>query len=378
MIDYNKIPRLKQLVAFRQNDNADYPLLEPDLLESNKSQIVVQDLHDLLTLENLYHCTQRKQNILDSAVISKKLREKVNASCKAVIQNTIIRKISEEKTQNVIQEYVVHSSSGNRRDEVVKSGRFVGYEVKQLPVSGVAVNIPKIGLQLSQAQTVKMYVFHASQYEPVQTFDLVYDRAKSMQFFDVDILLSHENSSRFQSDYDDFYIGYFEDEITGNAIYRNIGTTFSTCNCNNNIDKMRFVSNYARARPISVSSADLDGTNLFDISGLGYGGVTFGLNLNIQAVCDFTEYIDANASRFSTFIAQQVKVDFLSMIAYSTENSGISEKLINRAMFALRGEHGNSEAKELERMIKAFTFDLSNMNSPCFGMNHGGVKVSSY
>lgn len=371
MVDFNNLSKIESIVKFNQTEDPSYPSLEADLIASANTPIIFQELHPLLTIKNIYHAIAYENNTIDSSVLSRKLREAVKGSIKSALQNTIISQIANEDKKSLLESYKIHDSVGDMRSEVFKRNRFVGYRIEVSPNKGVKTIARRLGLQLSEAQELNIYCFHPSSAQPLTVQAVDYTTARKLQWFDINIEMSPD-----EYDYDYFYIGYFERDLVGNAIYREIGSVRSGCNCRSK-EMARFDSKFAKALSISVEEGSLSLYESFDNASASIQSLNFGLNLELDTVCELNRMVNENSNIFAIYIRKQITVDFLRILAFSVENSGISQRLKNEATFALRGENGNGLEKDLDNTYKAFSYDLSYLDSPCFGSQSGGVSINS-
>jgi hypothetical protein len=180
-----------------------------------------------------------------------------------------------------------------------------------------------------------------------------------------------------------FYLGYFEDDITGQAISREVDFCQEPCKgCiseSYNRFSYEYRNRYMKVTPCSFDAAYINSTNLPDMDGVAYHcSNNFGLNLSLSVRCDFTEILTNNRLMFSEPLQMQVGVDVLNLLAFNTRNNGISEQLKSSAYVALKGEPANGVLGLEERLaakIKGLELDLSDIEAPCLARKGGGIKI---
>jgi len=207
-------------------------------------------------------------------------------------------------TKSLYDQVMVFEGSGSMAETVINESRFVGLKVTPGKFNAVAVKLNYIGLQFTQPQTdLKIYVFHSSQIDPVETITMSTTKtAKGFQWIELtDIMLYYSNID--QSTVTDqvdaggcYFVGYFQDDITGQAIDKQWDYTKDPCGDCNKDEYNRWAYNiynkFSRVEPFYVESDDQNGLLMWDIEHTQYPRIgNFGMNLNISVMCDMTDII---------------------------------------------------------------------------------------
>lgn len=413
---------LKEQVGFRQTENPEYAYIDEALTVSS-SGLYVNDFHPLLSNENLdslakdykgfiypvytivepykkghrvnyagnIYLSLQNNNLNHTPDVSPlwwtkidplsfMLEERRAAAIGKVISATMQQKKLAGTTKAIFENVRFFEGAGRFQNKEIKLGRFVFFEIKLKRQIGLTAVIDKIGLQLDTAQMLDIYLFHSSSLDPLKTFELNIDAPVSFSWKAIsDCILSYLSDNHDAGG--SFYLGYFEDDLTGQAIIKD-GFDFSAkpcASCNSrNYAYYNIWNQFFEIHPGYVQAADLNGVQLWDIEKNRYVYSTnWGMNLNFSVKCDLTNIFCSQKEIFADAIYKQTAVDLLELIAYSVRNNAIAEKTRSLALFALDNrENGSVGArKELQNAINALSFDFSDLNSSCLPCNQSkGVR----
>ena len=181
-----------------------------------------------------------------------------------------------------------------------------------------------------------------------------------------------------------WYIGYFEDDITGQAINRDIDLVSEPCGTCLKDAYNRFSWEMRRRffemTPIAIDFKYLNGVSLPDMDGVTYtSNVNWGLNLSITAHCDLTDFFVDNKTIFLRALWKQMAHDVIRQIAFSTRMDGAMQTLRSDAYIELKGDptrpYKSGLEYELTKEYEALNISTADINSPCFGKKNKGIKV---
>lgn len=373
----------KGLVGFIQPYDPAYPQIDEALLASS-SGIRVPHLHPLVSMENIYN-TAPEFDLYDYApataqTLSTWLADKYDAAVRDLFADLIRYKRLEESNRQLIESLMLFDGVGSYSDRIIKRGRFCYLEVVTNKQQGLTVTIDRIGLQLDQAQALTLYVFHSSQVEPVQTVPLQVTKAGSFQWHTVNITLQADGAD--YSPEGKFYIGYFEEDLTGQAIKRESTWGRSPCvGCNGwNLAAFQKWSRFVSVMAGSVPAGSLpDAATLWDERAGTYDTTTnWGLNLSLTVSCDLTGFFITNKARLADALGLGLAVKLLEEIAYTTRMTGIADKTRALALQDLSLEDKDSFKNKYLSEIKAVAVDFSGMSSQCLPCQHRrGLKIGA-
>jgi len=366
------------LLGWRNDANPSVPqITDPNLLQSD-SGLIYNDFHSLLTIENITNTTP------EGKTIDNYLNEKVASGINKALTKVVIEKKLNESTKTLLNSSKLFDGIGRFQDTIISNGSFVGVELEIFPSYGTKVFIDKIGLQFTQAQTnLPIYIFHTSQIDPIQTVSATTTKAQSLEWLTLSETI---DLSYLSEEYDSggyFYIGYFQDDITGQAIKKDFNWMQGPCNtCRGGANAMKVWNerlNFVRIVPIEVSNSDLNGTQMFDYTKRGYVPTNnFGMNFGVTVQCDISQYLCEQKFVLSDLIGKQVAVDILNDMKHSTRLNRLANVSQNMIIRDLEGDTETNEpglAIRLSNSIKAVDFDFSKIDSPCLPCNKKyGVK----
>lgn len=363
---------MTSLLGWRNDANPDVPqITDPNLLQTD-SGLIYNDFHPLLTIENITNTIPEDKTINDY------LNEKVNSGINKAMTKVVLEKKLNESTKTLLNSSKLFDGIGRFQDTVISNGRFVGVELEIFPTYGAKVIIDKIGLQFTQTQTnLPIYIFHTSQIDPIQTITASTTKSNSLEW----LTLSQTIDLSYLSDnYDSggmFYIGYFQDDISGQAIKKEFNFLQGPCNtCRGGSNAMKVWNerlNFVRIVPVEVSNSDLNGTQMFDYTKRKYNATNnFGLNFGVTVQCDISQYLCEQKLVLTDLIGKQVAVDILNDMKHSTRLNRLANVSQNMIIRDLEGDQETFEpglSKRLSDSVKAVDFDFSKIDSPCLPCN---------
>jgi hypothetical protein len=414
---------LAGLIGFEPGYSADIATLDEDLTTSESGVYLDSTAHPLLTYENLLAvaehfertnvrahsttATYKKGDVVKTGttlyrslqaantnnavsdtdwweptnLLSNYLRKLYNGASSKLISRLFVEKKWNEAAKTLLGAVNLYEGVGNISGRITKTGRLVGLKITLLNEDTHAL-LTHIGLQVDEVQNpLNIYLYHSSSNVPVKTFTLNHTRAVQFQWHSIttEILSFLSESVNAGGAY---YICYYEDELTGSAIKKDISFTGkTTCNtCTGaaaNKSLYQKWSKFVSIQPFYLNSDDIDlaGKSLWDEEKELYvDDNTFGINLQLQVMCDVSRIICAGKSVITEALRRQVVVDFLNEAKFSLRDNQMKVKLSGLAAAALDNEENGEpgEHRKLEQAIKALSFDFSNISSfclPCAGKN---------
>jgi len=310
------------------------------------------------------------------------------------IEAVLNQKKLTKSTKALWDQVIIFDGAGSMSNTVINEGRFVGLKVTPSKFNGIRVDLNYIGLQFTRNQTdLTIYVFHSSQIDPVYTQNVSTTKtAKSFEWValtDTKLYYSNIDQTTVANQVDAggcYFIGYFEDDVTGQAIEKEWDYTKEPCeNCNKDVyNKYAYniYNKFAKVEPIYVEASSLNGNLLWNLENTSYPMTgNFGLNLNISVMCDITDILVTEKKRFAQLIMKQMAVYVARKIKHSTRRNSILEALKRDMALELTGVIETNffglESQLLEE-IKSIDFDMSEFDSPCFRKTgNKSIKASS-
>lgn len=326
---------------------------------------------------------------------TKWLKDKTKNSIYTLAQNIASIKQLTKNTKAILDQVHLFDSSGNTSNQIVKSGRIVGFTFKlQFPADmmtgkdALVMMLQKVGVQFASVQTdFKIYLFHTSQGDqPIGTLTISGNSVNRFQWY------TFQQSMPFLEDYNaggEFKLVYYEDDLVGNAIeYKLDNTGLNGCStCNNGMNKssiwyedyskwMTFQAFFINAADIPVTPLQLWNTE----DEMLVNNQNFGLNIQIDIRCDITDIILRNKDVFTNAILLQMRKDMAQEIISNTRTNDNENDATRSAFLALEGGERDlkSLSKDLEDEIIKMNFNLSDLGSPCFTCSDEGGIVLTY
>lgn len=370
------IDGIKNVIGFRNHyDLSEIPALDVDLTTSESGEFI-QDKHPALRLDIL------KSIIPENRDFEEFLTEKRNSAIIELIGDICSQKKYEQYARQTIVNENLIDRYGWLKDTIINQGRFVGVKFRLKQSIGLNAVIKKIGIQVTQPQTLKLYVYHSSKMEAVTTIDLVIGQGVQWNWKEVELKLSAETKD-IQGGV--WIVGYYQDELVGQAItYSGLNWNTgpcSTCDGGISADKFRRVTKYMSLTPIYVPANSLNGIDMFDLDD-SFEVLTenFGLNFNVSVECDLTDFFIEH--RFSLKKALGLKLShiLLKEIMFTSNINYIEENLRSLIIRDLEGDKETNYvniADQLANEIKAVNFDHSRLSEACLpcnsnrGVNYG-------
>lgn len=369
--------KLLHLIGWEQNYDAS-DLKISDTLTVSESGIYFQQIHPLLTLQNiaciapdfknmtfedyntkksyskgnvvkydekLYKALQKalnKQPDIESEywVEANPFSEWLESKTKASIQKAIARycneKIAQGTYKTLCENRTLFDGTGRLVDVVKNRKNLVGFEIVPVRAKGVTTKINKIGLQFTEPGEYTLYLMHSSMDAPVKIIKLNKIRKNSIEWFSLnDVYLPYQSEDNDAGG--SWYLCYFQSELPegSQAIRKDKDWSKEPCNSCSRKEYMAWMawSKYIEVHPFFVNEELVEAVNfnddfnddfekqalhLWDVENNQYTyDNNYGLNLELTISCDITDFIIEQRMLFQDVIAKQVAVDMLREFAYN-------------------------------------------------------------
>lgn len=410
------------LIGFRQHYNAGYDRIDSDVSTALSGLYIDSSAHSLLTIENIsaiaenfsktdvsaYSSTTSygKGDIVKDATIvyeslaisnlnnapassptkwrvtnllSAYLRRVLKSASINLFNAVFSQKKLYEVAKTLLSDTSLYEGVGNLSRKIGKLSRFVGFRfIPKFP--DTVISISWAGFQFDTVNpTFKLYVYHSSQNDPIKQIDINLATAISFSWKELAETISLPFGSNDKNTKGYYYVGYYEDDLAGQAIWKEQGFSGSSCASCNNLDTYLWKqwSKYFVVQPMYVENAWLyvDKKLFNEEKAIELNNQNWGLNFKIQVSCDVTDLICRNKFSFTDALKKQVVHDMLRDMAYSMRDNQKKEKVAQLAAYALENKENNTKGviRELEDAIKNVSFDLSSINEVCLPCNDAGA-----
>lgn len=417
--------KMLHLVGWKQSYDLSDIMLSSNITQT-ESGMYFQQIHPLLTLDNLRSIAPDFQNfnwqvhdankayksgevvrvddslykalqdvpaetdILDSEYwsetnpFSEWLEEKTKASIVKLINKFINMKLADKATKSLIENKILFDGTGRLTNKIENRNKLVGFEIDTVRSKGVTVKIDKIGLQMTEPGSYTLYIFHSSNPEPIYTLTFEKTKANSLEWFKPkdDILLPYESANTDAGG--SWYLVYKQSELPENAqaIYKDRDWSTGPCKA---CSRSEFLAYQAWSRYIEVHPFYISEDEEFDPEIMNFTyDKNYGINLEVSAYCDLTDFIIKQRAMFQDVLSKQVAIDFLREFAYNP-NVRTNRHSINASKLDILTEldgDANSMRQsglsyELDIALKALSISTQGLDRVCMPCVNNGIKYRS-
>lgn len=417
--------KMLHLVGWKQSYDLSDIMLSSNLTQT-ESGMYFQQIHPLLTLDNLRSIAPDFQNynwqvhdvnkayksgevvriddslykaiqdvpaetdILDSEYwaetnpFSEWLEEKTKASIVKLVNKFINMKLADKATKSLIENKTLFDGTGRLTNKIENRNKLVGFEIDTVRSKGVTVKIDKIGLQMTEPGSYTIYIFHSSNPEPIYTLTFEKTKANSLEWFKPkeDILLPYESANTDAGG--SWYLVYKQSELPENAqaIYKDRDWSTGPCKA---CSRSEFLAYQAWSRYIEVHPFYISEDEEFDPEIMNFTyDKNYGINLEVSAYCDLTDFIIKQRAMFQDVLSKQVAIDFLREFAYNP-NVRTNRHSINTSKLDILVElDGDSNSMrqsglsyELDIALKALSISTQGLDRVCLPCVNNGIKYRS-
>lgn len=306
-----------------------------------------------------------------------------------MVQKWIDTKKLNAETKSLLERRTFFDGAGRITATERNRGRIVGFEIVPVRAMGVTTKIERLGLQMSGAVgTVRVYLFHSSQPDPIRTFDLEYTKTNGgFQWFTLqDCYLPYISDSNNAGGA--WYLCYNQADLPEGMKAINVSKDWSrepcgTCNIGS-VETWRQITKYMQISPFAVGALQTFAQypELWDISRNLYTNTcNYGINCEVTVGCDLTDFIISQRSVFADALQKQVAYNVLRTMAMNPDvRVNRNQSNVSR-MDILYELDGNTDAKrpnglgaDLKNTFKALEIDTRGLDRICLSCNNGGVK----
>lgn len=422
--------KLLHLIGWEQNyDTSDLKI--SDALTVSESGLYFQQIHPLLTLQNmsciapdfknitfpeynsekeyskgnvveydekLYKALQKALNKqpdieseywVETNLFSEWLESKTKASIQKAIARYCNEKTAEGTNKPLCESRTLFDGTGRLVDTVKNKKNLVGFEIIPVRAKGVTTKINKICLQFTKAGEYTLYLMHSSMDAPVKIIKLNKIRDNSAEWFTVDDLYLP-----YQSEDNDaggsWYLCYFQSELPegSQAIRKNKDWSKEPCGSCSRRELLAWMawSKYLEIHPFFVNEELINtkdkSLHLWDVENNQYTyDNNYGLNLEVTVSCDITDFIVEQRMMFQDVIAKQVAVDMLREFAYNS-NVRTNRHSINASrldiLYEVDGDSSSMKKSglsyQLDMAFKAIKLSTSGIDRVCLPCRNNGIK----
>lgn len=421
---------LLPLIGWQQNFDTT-ELRIADYLTNSESGMYFQQIHPLLTLQNLSSIAPDFRNIIFpdydnnkhyekgnivkyndklyiavesvkseipgetykwavTDVFSEWLRNKTEASIVKAVMRFSNEKSATGTARPLCENKILFDTAGRIVDTVKNRNNLVGFEIVPVRSKGVTVKINKIGLQFTEPGEYRIYVMHSSMSEPVREIVVNKTRRNCVEWFIFDDLFlpyqSEDNGAGGS-----WFLCYRQSELPSGsmAIQKDRDWSKEPCSSCSRQDMISWQawSKFIEIHPYFVNEEMLSGDDeyplyLWNIDKNQYTyNNNYGINLDVSVMCDYTDFIIEQRALFQDVIAKQLAADMLREFAYNanvrTNRHSINASRID-ILYEIDGDSSSMKKSglgyQLELAYKALKVNTDGIDRICLPCRNNGVK----
>ena len=361
------------LVGWRQN--ADPSGVQLTGLTTTSSGLYFNDIHPALTFENLlsiapqFDLIDATPSVVNTA-FTNWLQQKTEAGIVKAISAWISRKMQNRTAKNLLNDAQLFRTTGHVQDTDADQSKIVGIEIKPRRHKGVDTRIRRIALQLSANQSLTVSLFHSGSQSTIGTpITATYTAAGGVQWFTAtDWTLEPEGT---------YWVVYDQRDLTGVSIngirdynYDNRGATYYPGN------------QYFQSVAFANTGTD---AALWDISQNQYSlSTNYGLNIELDVRCDYTDLIVGQKALFANLVAYQVAMDLLRELAFNpaarvnrNEATLSGSQLLYEIDGDAQGRNDFSLLGKFQRELDNVAFDDTMISKDCLPCRKRSARIKT-
>ena len=420
---------LLHLIGWEQNyDTSDLKI--SDALTVSESGLYFQQIHPLLTLQNLsciapdfkntayadyiaeksyvkgniakyngllYKALQKSTGMqpdieseywVETNPFSEWLENKTKASIQKAITRYCNEKIAQGTYKSLCENRTLFDGTGRLVDTVENRKNLVGFEIVPIRAKGVTTKINKIGLQFTEPGEYTLYLMHSSSDIPVKVIKLTKTQKNNTEWFSLDdVYLPYQSKDTDAGG--SWYLCYFQSELPegSRAIRKDKDWSKEPCGSCSRRELLAWMawSKYIEVHPFFVNEELIDtkeNVHLWDIDHNQYTyDNNYGINLEITVSCDITDFIIEQRVLFQDIIAKQVAIDMLREFAYNS-NVRTNRHSINASrvdiLYEVDGDSSSMKKSglsyQLDLAFKAINLSTQGIDRVCLPCKNNGIK----
>lgn len=369
------------LLGWRQHHDEREFAINDELTKSESGQYY-QDIHPLITLDNLRSISPEFDEENMDELFSQWLKTKTEASILKAVESFYSAKLADKTIKNLLESKYLFDGAGRIADAVRNTNSLVGFEIIPVRAEGATLRIEKIGLQFNANGHINLYLFHSSSPEPIKTISVEYTKNGGVQWIEADLYLPYisENTDAGGS----WFLCYNQKELPEgmNAIEKNKDWSKEPCrSCSSSeYANWQALSKFLEVHPFKVPA--LEEMKMWDISNNLYTYTTnYGLNLKVTMECDLTDIIVEQRRSFQNVIGLQLAADMIREFAYNPNfriNRMQQNFSKNELLYELDGDSQGYKKSgilyRLDKAMEALQIDTTGINRVCMPCKSEGIR----
>ena len=307
-----------------------------------------------------------------------------------MVQRFLMEKSLLKESKQLLERRTFFDGAGRLSNTVRNGQRLVGFEITPAYSMGVTAKVQRIGLQMTGATgTVRVYLFHSSQVEPIQVADLEFTKTNGgFQWFEMkDWFMPYISEANDSGGV--WYLVYDQAALPEGMEAVNVAKDWSrdpcgTCNIGS-LEAWRQLTKFLQISPFRVKSLETfaEYPEMWDIAQNVYTNTqNYGLNVEVSVYCDLTDFIIRERQMFATVLQKEMAARVIRMLAFNP-SVRVNRNQSNASQFDLLYEvDGNPQGrasglgKELNDAYAALDIDTRGIDRLCLTCRPVGVRYS--
>lgn len=321
-------------------------------------------------------------------IVSDYIKEQTLSGIALTVQTFLQVKGLLRESKSLLERRTFFDGAGRLTNYQQPQGKLVGFEINPVRSMGVTAKIERIGLQMTGATgTVRVYLFHSSQVDPIYFQDLEFTKENGgFQWFDMTDwympYISDKNNSGGS-----WYLVYNQNDLPDGMLAINATKDWSrepcmTCNAGS-VEAWRELTKYLAISPFKVDALETfeQYPEMWDIEDNIYTNTAnYGLNVEVTVGCDLSQFIIDQRGMFATVLQRQVTATMLRMMAMNPSvrtnrnQSNVSQQGI---LYELDGNpqgRATGIGYELKKAYEALDLDTRDIDRICLTCRPIGVR----
>lgn len=425
---------LLHLIGWRQFYNSNDGNLSESLTQS-ESGLFYQDVHPLLTLQNLQSIAPDFNNIsypehseekaykkgevvqsngtyykslvavpenisisdtdywIETNPFSEWLENKTSASIIKAVHRVINEKINKGTYKSLCEQKTLFDGTGRIYDIIGNKSNLVGFEIVPIRSKGVTTKINRIGLQFTKPGKYTIYIMHSSLTEPFYSETFEKKKGSDLEWFkpNQELYLPYESNKIDAGG--SWYVCYSQTQLPSGsqAIRKKYDWSKGPCNECSRREYQNWLiwSKYLEIHPFYVNEELISYNEelnnqpyLWDIKDNMYDYSTnYGINLDVTVECDITDFIISQKNLMQDYLGKSLAIDFLREFAYNP-NVRTNRHSINASrpdiLYEIDGDSSSMKKSglsyQLEQSLNALNISTEGIDRVCMPCVNHGIK----
>ena len=293
-----------------------------------------------------------------------------------------------KETKDLLERRTFFDGAGRITNLQQNQGKLVGFEINPVRSMGVTAKIERIGLQMTGATgTVRVYLFHSSQVDPIKVADLEFTKQNGgFQWFDMKDWYMPYISADTNSG-GSWYLVYNQNDMPQGMTAINATKDWSrepcmTCNPGS-VAAWRELTKYLFISPFKAHAYETfaEYPEMWDIDDNIYTNTcNYGLNVEVSVGCDLTDFIISQRMMFATVLQRQMAANMLRTMAMNPDvrvNRNQSNVSVQGILYELDGNpqgRATGIGYELRKAYEALDLNTRDIDRICLTCRPIGVR----